>query len=120
MEIDYKAIGKRIKRARMNAGLTQQTLSELAQLSTPYVSNIEHGKTKLGLPTIIAIANALSVSVDSLLCDSLIQPGSAYDHAFNNIIKDCSNYELRVLESILRHTKQVIRNAAPYQKDRYH
>lgn len=116
MEIDYNAIGKRIKQARQDVGMTQQALSEAAQLSTPYVSNIEHGKTKLGLPTIIAIANALTVSVDSLLCDSLTQPGSAYEQAFNNVLKDCSNYELRILESILRHTKQAIRNAAPKRR----
>ena len=34
MELDYKAIGKRIKIARIKADLTQEALAEKASLST--------------------------------------------------------------------------------------
>lgn len=33
MELDYKAIGKRIKIARINADMTQEMLSEAVELS---------------------------------------------------------------------------------------
>ena len=46
LDIDYKAIGLRIKAARAR-------------------------NTKLGLPTIIHLANVLDVSVDELLCDNI-------------------------------------------------
>ena len=72
MELDYRAIGKRIKIARIKADLTQEALAEKASLSTTHMSNIETGNSKLSLPTIVSLANALSVSVDEFLCDSVI------------------------------------------------
>ena len=41
MELDYKAIGKRIKIARINADMTQEQLSEAVGLSPTHLSNIE-------------------------------------------------------------------------------
>ena len=67
LDIDYKAIGLRIKAARARKGLTQGNIANLTGLSTPHISNIETGNTKLGLPTIIHLANVLDVSVDELL-----------------------------------------------------
>lgn len=64
MNIDYKAIGVRIKAARARKGVTQGYIAEVTGLSTPHISNIETGNTKLGLPTIIHLANVLDVSVD--------------------------------------------------------
>ena len=43
MELDYRAIGKRIKIARIKADLTQEALAEKASLSTTHMSNIETG-----------------------------------------------------------------------------
>ena len=40
MELDYKAIGKRIKIARINADMTQEHLSDLIELSPSHMSNI--------------------------------------------------------------------------------
>ena len=71
MELDYKAIGKRVKIARIKADLTQEKLAEQIELSPTHLSNIETGTTKVSLTTIVNIANALSVSVDDLLCDSV-------------------------------------------------
>ena len=43
MELDYKAIGKRIKIARIKADLTQEKLSEMVGVSPTHLSNIETG-----------------------------------------------------------------------------
>ena len=57
MDIDYKAIGVRIKAARVRKGVTQGNIAKITGLSTTHISNIETGNTKLGLPTIIHLAN---------------------------------------------------------------
>ena len=41
MELDYKAIGKRIKIARIQAELSQEALAEKADLSPTHMSNID-------------------------------------------------------------------------------
>jgi transcriptional regulator with XRE-family HTH domain len=71
--IDYKALGRRIKAVRAEAGFTQEVLAERAGLSTDHISHIETANTKLSLPAIVAIANALGVGVDKLLSDSIYQ-----------------------------------------------
>ena len=43
-DIDYKAIGLRIKKARTDKGMTQGCIAQLTGLSTPHISNIETGK----------------------------------------------------------------------------
>ena len=74
MELDYKAIGKRIKIARIKADLTQERLAEMVEISPTHMSNIETGTTRVSLTAIVSLANALSVTVDDLLCDSVVSP----------------------------------------------
>ena len=71
MELDYKAIGKRIKIARIKADLTQERLAEAVEISPTHLSNIETGTTRVSLTTIVSLTNALSVTVDDLLCDNI-------------------------------------------------
>ena len=40
MNLDYKAIGKRVKIARINAGINQENLAELAGITPTHLSNI--------------------------------------------------------------------------------
>ena len=81
MEVDYKAIGQRIKIARIKKGVTQETVADLIDITPAHMSNVETGKTKVSLPTLIAIANALSVSVDTLLCDNVITSKIVFENA---------------------------------------
>lgn len=69
--VDYKLIGVKIRQARKEKGLTQEKLSEKCGLSNKYFGVVEGGFKKLSVETLIKIANALDVSVDYLLSDSL-------------------------------------------------
>ena len=74
-----------------------------------YVSHIETGKTKLALPTIVKIANALSVSVDELLYDSMEQVKVVYDKKIAEELEDCDPAELQAFLEIIQSTKKVLR-----------
>ena len=99
LDIDYKAIGLRIKTARTRKGLTQGNIAQLTGLSTPHISNIETGNTKLGLPTIIHLANVLDVSVDELLCDNIHRSEQIYCHELSGLLQDCSVDELHIIST---------------------
>ncbi len=105
-EIDYKAIGIRIRRKRKELGLTQQKLAELSQQEPSNISHIERGATKLGLPTIVNIANALHSSVDELLCDSLEESRSSYEKIASDILSDCTNTQKAVITESMIHLKE--------------
>ena len=102
MDIDYISIGKRIKAARKKQHLTQEKLAEIADISIPYLSNIENANTSVGLNVLLSLANALNVSLDELCCDNLISSENVYKNSISELVKDCSNYELKIIENVVR------------------
>jgi len=116
MSIDYKSIGRRIKVARVRLDITQERLAEQVNLSPSHLSNIETGTTKVSLPTIIKLANALQVSVDSLLADSVVQSKAVFEEDIQTILSDCDDYEIRVIADIAAATKKTLRKEAKLKK----
>ncbi len=110
MKLDYDAIGVRIRRFRVERGLTQQQLAELSEQEPSNISHIERGATKLSLPTLVSIANALGVTVDELLCDSLVESGSAFMGEASALLADCTHKERRVIVGTMRALKEQMRN----------
>ena len=108
-EVDYIKIGPRIRAARMKLGWQQAEVAFRAGLTTSHMSHIETGQTKVALPTIVKIANTLSVSVDELLCDSLEQVQPVYDKKIAEELADCDAAELQAMLEIIHTTKTVIR-----------
>lgn len=116
MEIDYKAIGQRIKIARIKKGITQESVANITNMTPSHMSNVETGKTKVSLPTLIAIANALSVSVDTLLCDNVLSSKVIFEKEAKDIFSDCDEYEIRSLVELLKSAKTVIRKDREIRK----
>ena len=67
----YEDLGKRVKQQRKLAQMTQEKLAEKAGISFAFVGHIERGTRKASLETLVKLANALKVSPDTLLQDSL-------------------------------------------------
>ena len=49
LDIDYKAIGRRIRAARERKGLKQHNLAALAEVAATNISHIERGAAKVSL-----------------------------------------------------------------------
>ena len=69
--MDYVALGKNIRKRRLLAGLRQEDLASICHYSTSHIGMIEKAATTPSLETIIRIANALDVTVDQLLYESI-------------------------------------------------
>lgn len=69
--IDYAALGKRIKNKRIEQKLTQEQLGELCELSAAHIGHIERGTRILSVDVLFKIAQVLNASVDYLLFDSV-------------------------------------------------
>jgi transcriptional regulator with XRE-family HTH domain len=63
----YDDFGAYVRSQRQLAKLTLRQAAELASISNPYLSQIEHGLTLPSIAVIGALAEALSVSVETLL-----------------------------------------------------
>ena len=112
MNIDYTAIGDRVKAKRVAKGISQEQLAEKADLSVPHTSHVETGNTKASLKTIINIANALEVSVDELLCDNVIRSKHVFEKELSDLIEDCTDIEIRAVAEVAKSTKNALRNFA--------
>ena len=75
--IDYKAMGKRIRHARKNKKLSQEQLAEICSLSTAHIGHIERGTRIPSLETVFKISQALDVSLDCIVLDSLENSSNA-------------------------------------------
>ena len=100
MELDYKAIGKRIKIARIKADMKQEHLAEKSGLSPTHVSNVETGTTKVSLSAIVSLANALGVTADDLLCDSVVHARVQFERDIAELLDDCDPYEIRMVKDM--------------------
>ena len=109
MEIDYQAIGMRIRRLRKEKKLTQEKLAEMSNQEPSNISHIERGATKLSLPTIVHIANALDTTVDELLYDSLQHADSMYGKSAEKILSGCTKQEQMFITETMLALKENMR-----------
>ena len=59
-------VGRNIRACRTNAGLTLEQLAEKADLSWPYLSEVERGQENISLDKLAQLAKALNVPLARL------------------------------------------------------
>lgn len=70
INIDYKKIGQRIKKARMERGLNQSELGELLGCSNNHVCHVEIGQTKVSLGMLMKLSVILDKDFNYFLFDT--------------------------------------------------
>lgn len=109
MEIDYNALGARVRELRKEKGLKQSVLAEQVQIETSNISHIERGVSKVSLGTLVRIALALGVTVDDLLCYDFPYERTAYENDVTRELADCSPKELRLIAGVVKSVKVSLR-----------
>ena len=64
-------IGVRVKQAREAAGLTQERLAELLDVTAQYISGVERGAVGLSVPILLQLCSVLLVSSDFILLGNI-------------------------------------------------
>ena len=101
MALDYAAIGQRIRMFRIKRGWKQSDLAEKSGVEPSNISHIERAATKLSLPTLVSIANALEVSLDEIVYNSLIKNKHIYVKEIDELVGDCDPKELSSIIQII-------------------
>lgn len=107
--IDYVALGSRIRAARLNKGITQRELAKRSKITPSYISSIEKDTSMIALPTLVAIASILETTIDTLLFDSTPVLVAKYDEYTRAILEDCSSEERAFLLDLMKHAKADLR-----------
>ncbi|MCI8507046.1 MAG: helix-turn-helix domain-containing protein [Lachnospiraceae bacterium] len=63
-DLDFKAIGIKIKERRQSQGITQEYIANQLDVNPSHISNIECGRANPSLTALVKIANILECSVD--------------------------------------------------------
>lgn len=100
MRIDYKTIGRNIKRYRSRKGLKQGQLAELCDVTAQHISHIECDKTKVSLQVLFTIAQVLGTDVYTLA--GLDGPYAKLDDDFSEVLKDVSPEQRRQCLEVCR------------------
>ena len=99
--MDYEIMGKRIKEIRKKKMVTQEKLAELTGFSSAHISNIETAHTKASVASLVAIANALNVSLDDIVYDSLEKKVGIYSERVVDNLSECNVKEVRIINDTL-------------------
>lgn len=115
MEIDFILVGKRIKEIRLEKGLSQVRMADALGCDPCYVSKMERGAKRMSISRIVAVAEALNVSVDTLLG----RDGQPTEKgAFGDIFKESTPYERRLILGTIRGLMQALREETVVEKER--
>lgn len=109
MPLNISAFGKKIRYFRKKRGLSQSNLSEMIDKSPTYLSYVESGSRCISLDTLVDIANALNVTADTLLKDSLDNSALIMANEFSTVLGDCSEEEKKILLEVLTAVKVSMR-----------
>ena len=109
MGIQDESIGKRIKKFRMEKNLSQEKLAEMITVYPYHISQIENGRRIPSVETLILIANALDVTVDDILADTLTRLDSSVDIETLKVVTDCNEKEQKMLIKILQFMKALLK-----------
>lgn len=107
--MNYILLGQKIRSARIAAGLSQEQLAEMVGLTSQHISHTEVATTKISLPSLVKIANALHTSVDRLLSDSIYDSKSYLMDDVQSVFLDCDPDEIYVMLEAANAVKKSIR-----------
>lgn len=109
MAIDYEKLGHRISYFRGKRGYSQRTFTSKINTSRNHLSQVEIGRKYPSLDLVVEIANALDVSADDLLVDSLNHSSSNANSELHLLLLDCNETEESILVELAKYMKAVLR-----------
>ena len=100
MYVDYKEVGKRIAARRKDLGLKQWQVTEMADLSDKYISNIERATSIMSVDVLMKLCQVLQTTPDYLLLGTTQEhTPTAYEQYIKQSISTMSPKQLQLVMS---------------------
>ena len=99
-EMDYQAIGIRIRAARERKGFSQERLSEACSLSPSHIGHVERGTRVPSLETMFAIACALDIGLDELVFGFVAETESLFSGIASTLQRTDSEKVSRFMSTV--------------------
>ena len=102
MALDYKLIGSRLKQARLNKKLTQESLAELLDVSVAFLSRVERGSLDISLKRLSQICEILGVTEGNILNGSSTTSRNYLSNDFSNLLKNCPSDKAKLVYELAK------------------
>lgn len=102
MALDYKIIGERLRKARMESSLTQENLAEKLDVSVAFISRIECGTTRLNLTRLSEICSILGIDEGLILNGTSTCSKNYLSDEFNILLKDCPRETQKLIYDVAK------------------
>ena len=105
--VDFRIVGNKIQKYRLENNLTQDELADLIDSSQTYLSEVDADKPRLFFDTVVAIAQALKISVDKLIADFEDSNNESTLQEILNDIRGMSPKQLELLQDNINTLKKL-------------
>lgn len=99
--MEYKLVGKRIKKARSEKGLTQEKFAEELGVSVSFISQVESGNKKFNLSRISEVSKILERPITYFVEGYEIKSNSDLEEIIA-ILKEMSDKQLKLALDIIK------------------
>ena len=107
--IDYASIGQRVKKIRLEKGVTQEQLAEAVGVGVTHISHLETGSGTVSLKVFLAIVNFLECSAEEILCKEISTARPIVDSWLAELVADCDQTEVKIIADTVAALKQTLR-----------
>jgi transcriptional regulator with XRE-family HTH domain len=94
---------------RLRKNMSQKELAERAGITAVYMSNVENAHSRIGLTTILKVANALGTGIDALLGANIKESRDIFEERLGELLADCTEEELKLIIGTVKGLKEQIR-----------
>lgn len=89
---DAGSFGERIKKERLDAGMTQRQLAERVQVGVPHISKVEAGRENPGDELIVRLAAVFEIDPDELFLTARRLPPSLADDIASDPVRALQHF----------------------------
>ncbi|MBQ7901686.1 MAG: helix-turn-helix transcriptional regulator [Clostridia bacterium] len=100
--MNLKNIGKNIKELRLNKGLTQAQLAEIANISNVHMSHIETGTVSMSLDSLLCICNGLDTTPDRILIGEYKLSSQSAPNLLEQCVQELTSDENKLIVEIAK------------------
>lgn len=98
---DTVSMGKRIKECRLKRQLTVEQLAEKIEISVVFMNDIERGVKTPRMENFTKILNALEITADEILFDSIKADRDIYLNEITKKMKRLDNKQIAKVEKVI-------------------
>ncbi len=102
MALDYTIIGERLKKARTDKKLTQETLAEKLDVSIAFLSRVERGNSHINLKRLSEICDILGVTEGYILNGASNSSNTYLSSEFSDILNSTSPEKQKLIYKVAK------------------